>query len=973
MPRCLILNLFFLVLFSQEAKTKELSIKYEHFAVENGLPSQTVYAAHEDHQGFLWISTDAGVSRFDGHSFTNFSVEDGLGDNEIVDFSVDSKGRIWFFPFSGSLSYFLNGKFYNIHNQPVLKKINASKSLIDFVEAQNGDLYFCFRPRSNSIIVLNNSNEVDTLNFQDVLNKNYINHIFLNDKKEVILLISDGSLYNIQTKEKSCCFLEPGMPGVDNFYAYNQQVNYTIDHEGLKRLSSLKPTLLIPSSQLPDLKGYVRICEDAHGNIWVSHATLHTLIFFKKQNGYHEPVKFLDNLSAKVCFDTKNNAWLCSPIEGLFKVPSYMLHYEILKLNQQLHGNRILSTYLDTNNTYWLGYSDGFVDHVNGLQVKAYDLGFGTRTYNRVLDLQMNARQELYVILDEGGMRLLPSGKKEHCDPYGIRVLMAGKTIVHDFRNHILFGYAECLAGFKEDSVEALNACYPFIDSTIRHFNFFIDSFYRMYDSRSDGLHFISVGRIENLALHDKRLNTRINHFLSMKDGSLLLATYGEGVLVLEKNRVRSAVTRLQGLPGILCRRIYNYHDTLYVSTNGGISVLTYFNRSLRWIRNITQADGLITNDINSVFILNRVLYAAGANGLSVLPLEIKPANTAAPVVSVLSLRFNGKNYSWREPITLPFSKYHIQIDYVAPNLAPEHRIKYRYKIKASQATWFETYNISVDLSNLPADNYLVEIQARYEYSPWSASAKIPFCIAKPFYQTWWFLLLLLVGLGSGIYLITRALAKRKLRRKLDEIRLLQALERERSRIAADIHDDIGAELTNIVLLSQQGKIAQQTETVLEKLETAADTLMNKMNEVIWSLNHNNDTWANLIYFIRDYIIRFEDNCSVKVTFGVYPETFPDLAISAQARRNIFLVVKEALLNIYKYAGVQEAQVKFSLEKQQLSIQIKDHGKGFEMNKYNLNGNGIKNMQKRVQELQGDISFNSLPGKGTTITIKILL
>lgn len=458
-----------------------------------------------------------------------------------------------------------------------------------------------------------------------------------------------------------------------------------------------------------------------------------------------------------------------------------------------------------------------------------------------------------------------------------------------------------------------------------------------------------------------------------MSDGVLAIATYGEGVLLLDHDLVISVLNTNNGLAGTLCRRIYRYHDTLYISTNGGISVAQYRNRSLRWIKNITQADGLLSNDINSLFIADQKLYAGGSGGLSILPVTFQPVSIQPPSLSILSFRVNGKEVGITNNLTLPYSNYHLQASYVAPNLTPEQRVFYRYRLQPNSDDWLETKSTSLDFSNLPANQYHLELQARYMYSAWSKSVEMDFTINKPFFQSAWFICMAIVIISLLCYVLIRSITQRKWRKKLEELRLLQALEKERDRIAADIHDDIGAELTNIVLLSQQGKSAQFNTQILNKLEASADNLMNKMNEVIWSLNHNNDSLKNLVYYVRDYIQQFEDNCHMTVDFRVQPEVLPDIHLNAQTRRNMYLVIKEALHNVYKYAGVDRAGVYLNVEQHKLHLVIEDHGKGFEMNAYNLNGNGVKNMEKRIRELQGDISFNSAPEQGTRITINVLI
>ncbi|RZL27875.1 MAG: diguanylate cyclase, partial [Pedobacter sp.] len=113
-----------------------------HYTTKNGLPSNNCYYILQDKKGFIWIATDAGVSRFDGTAFETFTVDDGLPDNQILQVREDSRGRIWFLALNGQLSYFYNGKIYNHDNEKLLKKLNFNAVIVSFFEDQSGKIWF---------------------------------------------------------------------------------------------------------------------------------------------------------------------------------------------------------------------------------------------------------------------------------------------------------------------------------------------------------------------------------------------------------------------------------------------------------------------------------------------------------------------------------------------------------------------------------------------------------------------------------------------------------------------------------------------------------------------------------------------------------------------------------------------------------------------------------------------------------------
>ena len=122
-----------LLFFSFSARVSSQNLPFKHFSTLDGLPSQTVYEALQDKQGFIWFATSAGISRYDGYHFTNYSLEDGLPDNDIFGFYEDPLGRIWLRSMNGKISYIHNGKIHNAQNTPALKKFDRSSQIMRIV------------------------------------------------------------------------------------------------------------------------------------------------------------------------------------------------------------------------------------------------------------------------------------------------------------------------------------------------------------------------------------------------------------------------------------------------------------------------------------------------------------------------------------------------------------------------------------------------------------------------------------------------------------------------------------------------------------------------------------------------------------------------------------------------------------------------------------------------------------------------
>lgn len=966
------------LLLSIGASAQTTNIKYEHFTVKSGLPSQTVYNVIEDKSGFLWICTNAGLSRFDGSKFVNYTTSDNLGENEILDLKEDKKGRIWFLPFYGKLSYWENGNFHSSKNTPLLANINTGLGMVLISEDKVGNIYILCLNRRNLIIKITPNNEITEipLNLGKSSNE-FATNIFIAKNGNLLILTNNGSLFEMDLTSK-VVKLNKIIKNYQQIPSYNSKNNLILylNAAGLCQLNDTAEELLIPKNKLPSEINYIlNVQKDMMGNIWVTHGVENTILYFKNKNGYtSDPIHLLKGLQANVCFDQQQNVWLCSSTDGLVKIPKVALEEKSLRTNQLIMEENILSSYCQENGNYWLGYSNGYVTYIasNG-KSQNINLNRGTRTYNRVLDISEDKSGRICFITDEGGGRLIPISNNQFKVEFLIGATgfySAGKGIFKDNDDNVWYSFGNSYGNFKEEENNA--KIKRLTEFQIRQFSHFIDHNNNLYISSSEGIKFLENDKLIDLSLNDSRLKVRTNYFTETKDGTIILATYGEGLIALKNHKLTSQVSIKTGLAGIICRKIINLNDTFYVATNGGISIFTCINGQLKVIRNITASDGLVSNFVNSIFIYNDHIYAATSKGLSILPIhQDKLTSSITPKLSLLSFTVNGENYPLDTTYEFEFSNYHFQINFISQNLSQNTEIVYRYKIRASDQTWIETKYNSLDLSNLPAGHYKIEIQARYKNSDWCASKSISFIIKSPFYLTWWFIILVCSAFLLLLIAFIRFFARKKYRQKLQELETLAAVEKERSRIAADIHDDIGAEVTNIVILSQLSRTQDKTTHFFDKLESSANELINKMNEVIWSLNSQNDTLHNLISYIYQYAGIYRENSSISCRVNCDISKIPDQMVSAELRRNIFLVIKECLNNISKHAKADIATINISINSDELTLVVEDNGIGISnANSNSMGGNGLKNMTKRMKQLNGSIEYKTKIPQGTSITLK---
>ena len=201
------------------------------------------------------------------------------------------------------------------------------------------------------------------------------------------------------------------------------------------------------------------------------------------------------------------------------------------------------------------------------------------------------------------------------------------------------------------------------------------------------------------------------------------------------------------------------------------------------------------------------------------------------------------------------------------------------------------------------------------------------------------------------------------------KLAVIQAQQEERNRISADMHDDLGAGMTTIRLYSElaKNKLPENSIPEIDKISSSANELLNKMNAIIWSMSSSNDSLGNMIAYIRSYAIEYFENTGINCRISI-PANLPNIEVIGEIRRNVFLVVKEALNNILKHSKATDVEITLTRIDNDLILYIQDNGIGIDLDKLRLFGNGLKNMKKRMADV--NIEFSIENKNGTLVTLR---
>ncbi len=501
----------------------------------------------------------------------------------------------------------------------------------------------------------------------------------------------------------------------------------------------------------------------------------------------------------------------------------------------------------------------------------------------------------------------------------------------------------------------------------------------------------------------DSKASQAIWSLLADDDGTIWAGTFRGGLLRFRDGKfTRFSIN--EGLPdNIICQILPDGAGNLWLGSHQGIfrvakSALNDFARGQ--VKSVSgtvfgRSDGLPSLECSGGYQPaawrgqdGRLWFTTLKGAVSVKPDEIRP-NLLPPPVVIEEILIDGKGLDATaqaqqrtlptaagsdrdsEFLVVPPGKHQFEFRYTGLSLVSSDRVQFRYRLEGADAHWIDAgTRRSAQYNLLPAGLYRFRVVACNSDRTWNeAGSTLTLKIQPYFYETLWFRVLaglVAVGLVAGAVWYS---ATRRLHRKMEHLARQQAVERERARIAKDIHDDLGANLTLIAVL---GDLAKQEKTVerIEKMASTARQAVKSLDEIVWAVNPRNDTLAHLIDYTGQFAADYLRAAGVRCLLDV-PEQAPPREVPTNVRHNVFLVVKEALQNIVKHAQATEVWLRINATSRGLRVVIEDNGSGFEQAPDNPLADGLRNMQQRMNELGGQCRIQSRVGAGTEIIAEL--
>jgi len=354
------------------------------------------------------------------------------------------------------------------------------------------------------------------------------------------------------------------------------------------------------------------------------------------------------------------------------------------------------------------------------------------------------------------------------------------------------------------------------------------------------------------------------------------------------------------------------------------------------------------------------------------------PAQTAeGPSLVITNLQVNDSTWTFAEPVR-SLELRHFQnkffIEFAGINYDRADQNQFAVMMEGIDKDWIISNHAFASYGNLAPGSYTFRAKAADFAGRWGPEYAMTLNISPPFWRTWWFIILAGVVSSGVFFAVVRYISQRNLREKILVLEKEQAVEKERTRIARDMHDDLGSGLTKIAIMSEvarkqmsePGNVIRQ----LENISSSSRELVDNLQDIIWVLNPRNDSLESLCAYIREYALKFFEPSGLHLQFN-FPASIPMLKLSEEVRRNLFLVVKETFNNIAKHAGCIKVELTLNVIANEIEICIADDGKGFEIARIPAFHNGIGNMKNRMEQVGGRYDISSVIGRGTSTRLMV--
>ena len=713
------------------------------FQVHNaarGLISDFVYDIHQDQQGYLWFATEAGLSRYDGYQFTNFTTDDGLPVNEVLDLKEDSQGRLWCMTFPGIPTYYDNGKFIHSREEEWLREAEVPVYFHGFLEDSEGYIWL--------VGLLGDVIRLD-LEKKEVLRippkSPYGLAIGLwEDSENQIWLMARGKYYQWNGNE----FVEVGILSRDQTLVLREKPDGRVlggGYGGIIEFKGGKVSELITHPALEEER-LNDIFEDENGDLWV--ATYAGVLRFREVAGEWILLDHIlkDILVSRVIRDSEGNYWISTLGKGVYFFPSFDFvslipdpdkspAFFCLTLNDQ-------GEVMAGGNLIW--------GKVKGKEFELNEIQGIKQNSSKITQIFLHPKGHIFLLSPGGMIRIKPDGTSDLHYVNGKRIGIGpeGTVFLGSKREIFQFGIDEPLPlYFYRDTL----FCEEHIVFDKRPFDLVRSPDQRYLSIDNDSIYYFNGKTFvpDRHKLPEGSQFLRKMHFDPKGDMWLLLEGRGVAHLV---NDTWHVVEKSHGLSSTLMFSISDGPEgSILIGTQKGLNQIVVKGPGDYEVKTYDKFDGLPSDVIYDALYHRDSIWAATPFGLVGFHAGHIPPHNYDPPIHFTSFSVNNVAVPLDSTLTFPYHQNHIAIGFKGLSYRHGGRLRYRYRILGYGEEWSDTDFPQVEFPQLEPGKYEFEVQPiRRDGQPGEHSATLSFIIHKPFWGTTWFK----VVCGLGILLL---------------------------------------------------------------------------------------------------------------------------------------------------------------------------------------------------------------------------
>jgi len=319
-----------------------------------------------------------------------------------------------------------------------------------------------------------------------------------------------------------------------------------------------------------------------------------------------------------------------------------------------------------------------------------------------------------------------------------------------------------------------------------------------------------------------------------------------------------------------------------------------------------------------------------------------------------------------------------VDVDYTALSFVAPERVKFRYKLDHYDADWVEAGNArKAHYGKLSPGPYTFHVIACNEDGVWNQDgATLQLVALTPFWRRWWFLALTGATLAGMVAASARYFMLRRLRVHLQRTEQQRVMEKERTRIARDMHDEIGSKLTRISFLSELTRTtppsSPEREQQLAGIARTSRELLATLDELVWAVNPRNDNLEHMASYLCQYAGEYFQNTATECCLELQSQ-LPHCVLTSEMRHNLFLAFEETLNNVLKHSKASQVRIRMFNSNGTFEISVVDNGCGFNPTAQSESGNGLPNMRQRLKDIGGQCSISSHAPHGVNVRLVLTL